>query len=176
MTRFPCLLAASILALGAAVPVASAQDLVVGFARDADTLDPGNHRNRETQTIIRNMYDGILTRDSSMEIHPELAESYTQVSPTEYDFVIRDGVRFHDGSAMTLEDVKFTLERLFTEGGMGDGQTKPAAEQCSDRFESVRDQPARTPCRLRRWQSLSESRRARAASQEVVRKNHVRRR
>lgn len=125
MTRFPRLIAASILALGTAAPVASAQDLVVGFTRDADTLDPANHRNRETETIIRNMADGILTRDSSMAIHPELAASYTQVSPTEYDFVIREGVMFHDGTAMTAEDIKFTLDRLFTEGGMGDGQTSP---------------------------------------------------
>ena len=170
MTRFPRLLAASILALGAAAPVASAQDLVVGFTRDADTLDPANHRNRETQTIIRNMYDGILTRDSSMEIHPELAESYTQVSPTEYDFVIRDGVRFHDGSAMTLEDVKFTLERLFTEGGMGDGQTSPRQSLLGP-LESV-EITGEDTVRLtlaEPWPLLP----AMLPFQEVVSKNHV---
>jgi len=105
--------------------MASAQDLIVGFTQDAATLDPGNHRNRETETIIRNMFDGILTRDSSMKIHPELAASYTQVSPTVYDFIIRDGVKFHDGSTMTAEDVKFTLDRLTQEGAMGNDQTSP---------------------------------------------------
>lgn len=119
------LVAVSALALIVATSSLQAEELRIGFARDADTLDPGNHRNRETETIIRNMYDGVLTRDSSMVIHPEIAESYKQVSPTEYDFVIRDGIKFHDGSDLTVEDVKFTLERLFEEGGMGDGQTSP---------------------------------------------------
>ncbi len=125
MKRTSRLLAASLLAVGVTAPAASAQELVVGFTQDANTLDPGNHRNRETETIIRNMFDGILTRDSSMNILPELAESYTQVSPTVYDFKIREGVTFHDGSVMTAEDVRFTLHRLTAEGAIGDGQTSP---------------------------------------------------
>lgn len=118
-------LAVSALALLIAAPAVQAQELIVGFTRDADTLDPANHRNRETETIIRNVYDGILTRSSDMQIHPEIAESYTQVSPTVYDFKIRSGVKFHDGSDLTIDDVKFTLDRVIREGGMGDGQTSP---------------------------------------------------
>jgi peptide/nickel transport system substrate-binding protein len=118
---------ASALAVGATAPAAHAQDLVVGFTADANTLDPGNHRNRETETIIRNMYDGILTRDSDMNILPEIAESFTQTSPTVYDFKIRSGVTFHDGTELTAEDVKFTLDRLTREGAMGNDQTSPRA-------------------------------------------------
>ncbi len=43
---------------------ADGAEIRVGFSQDAQTLDPANHRNRETETIIRNMYDGLLTRDS----------------------------------------------------------------------------------------------------------------
>jgi len=124
MTRIHRILLASALALGTAAPAVQAQELIVGFSRDADTLDPANHRNRETETIIRNIYDGILTRDSDMIIHPEIAESFTQVSPTVYDFKIRQGIRFHDGSEMTVEDVKFTLDRITVDGAM-EGQTSP---------------------------------------------------
>lgn len=127
MTMFKKAIATSAMLLMTAGASLSAQELRIGFSRDADTLDPANHRNRETQTIIRNMYDGILTRDSSMNIHAEISESYRQVSPTEYDFVIRQGITFHDGSELTVEDVKFTLERLFKEGAMGNGQTSPRA-------------------------------------------------
>lgn len=127
MTVFRKALATSAILLMTASAPLFASELRVGFGRDADTLDPANHRNRETETIIRNMYDGILTRDSSMKIHPQIAESYRQISPTEYEFVIRDGITFHDGSELTAEDVKFTLDRLFQEGGMGDGQTSPRA-------------------------------------------------
>ncbi len=118
-------LLASALVLGTALPAAHAADLMVGFTLDADTLDPANHRKRETETIIRNMYDGLLTRDGDMKVVPEIAESFVQVSPTVYDFKIRSGVKFHDGTEMTAEDVKFTLDRITVEGAMGDGQTSP---------------------------------------------------
>lgn len=103
---------------------AIAQELRVGFSADVLTLDPANHRNRETETIIRNMFDGVLTRDADMKIVPELAESFRQVDPVTYEFTLRDGVTFHDGSAMTAEDIKFTFERLIQDGGMG-GETSP---------------------------------------------------
>jgi len=118
------------IALGAAAAVAlplagvSASELRVGIHSDALTLDPANHRDRETETIIRNMHDGLLTRDSSMKVVPELAESWTALSPTVYEFKLRKGVTFHDGSPMTAEDVKFTFDRLVQEGAM-EGQTSP---------------------------------------------------
>lgn len=124
MTRFQQLMMATALALCPIFP-AQAADLMVGFTLDADTLDPANHRKRETETIIRNLYDGLVTRDASMVVVPELAESIKQVSPTVYDFKIRSGVKFHDGTEMTAVDVKFTLDRITVEGAMGDGQTSP---------------------------------------------------
>jgi peptide/nickel transport system substrate-binding protein len=101
-----------------------AQELRVGFTLDALTLDPANHRKRETQTILRNMYDGVLTRDADMNIVPELAAGWRQVDGVTYEFTLRQGVTFHDGTPMTAEDVKFTFDRLTTEGAM-DGQTSP---------------------------------------------------
>lgn len=125
MTAIYRAMLASAVALTAAMPAAQAADLIVGFTLDADTLDPANHRKRETETVIRNLYDGLLTRDPDMKVVPEIAESLTQVSPTVYDFKIRSGITFHDGSPLTVEDVKFTLDRITVEGAMGDGQTSP---------------------------------------------------
>lgn len=121
-----CLAAATAIAvLGIASPQApQAAELRVGFTLDVLTLDPANHRKRETETIIRNMYDGLLTRNGKMEIVPELAESYRQVDPTTYEFTIRQGVKFHDGSDLTADDIKFTFDRLTKENAMG-GQTSP---------------------------------------------------
>jgi peptide/nickel transport system substrate-binding protein len=118
------------IALGAAamlaLPIAGAgaAELRVGFSTDALTLDPANHRDRETETIIRNLHDGLLTRDSAMKVVPELAESWTALDPMTYEFKLRQGVTFHDGSPMTAEDVKFTFDRLVQEGAM-EGQTSP---------------------------------------------------
>src|SRR3546814_867326 len=109
-----------------ALPIsgAGAAAIRVGFSSDALTLDPANHRDRETETIIRNMHDGLLTRDSAMKVVPELAESWKALDPLTYEFKLRQGVTFHDGSPMTAEDVKFTFDRLIQEGAM-EGQTSP---------------------------------------------------
>jgi peptide/nickel transport system substrate-binding protein len=121
-TSFAPLLAAAAIALP--IGAVDAQDLVVGFSQDALTLDPANHRKRETETIIRNIYDGVLTRDAATNVVPELVESYGQIDPTTWELKLRRGVKFHDGSELTAEDVKFTFDRLAKEGAMG-GQTSP---------------------------------------------------
>ena len=118
------------IALGAVAAIAlpmvtaGAAELRVGIHADALTLDPANHRDRETETIIRNMHDGLLTRDSAMKVVPELAESWKALDPLTYEFKLRQGVTFHDGSPMTAEDIKFTFDRLVQEGAM-EGQTSP---------------------------------------------------
>src|SRR3546814_5054011 len=53
-----------------------------------------------------------------------LAESWKALDPLTYEFKLRQGVTFHDGSPMTAEDVKFTFDRLIQEGAM-EGQTSP---------------------------------------------------
>lgn len=110
--------------LAALTVSAGAVDLRVGFSQDALTLDPANHRKRETETIIRNMCDGLLTRDSHMKVVPEVAESYRQIDAKTWEFKLRKNVRFHSGAVLTAEDVKFTLDRLTRENAMG-GQTSP---------------------------------------------------
>ena len=104
---------------------AAASELRVGFSTDAQTLDPANHRSRSTETIIRQMYDGVLTRSPAMKVDPQLAASWTERNPTTYDFVLQPNVKFHSGATMTAEDVKFTFDRLIEIGGLGEGQTSP---------------------------------------------------
>lgn len=103
-----------------------AADLRVGFGLDALTLDPGNHRSRETETILRNMYDGLLTRDPAMKVVPELTASWSQPDVTTYEFKLRQGVKFHSGDELTAEDVKFTFDRMLKKDGI-DGKSSPRA-------------------------------------------------
>jgi peptide/nickel transport system substrate-binding protein len=102
----------------------AAREVRVGFTQDALTLDPANHRNRETQTIIRNIHDGLMARAPDMRVVPEVAESMRVVDAATYEFRIRPGVRFHSGDVLTVEDVKFSLDRLTRPNAMG-GQTSP---------------------------------------------------
>jgi peptide/nickel transport system substrate-binding protein len=100
------------------------RDVRVGFSQDALTLDPANHRNRETQTIIRNIHDGLLTRDPAMRIVPELVENWRALDNKTYEFRLRPNIRFHSGDVLTAEDIAFTFNRLVKDGAMG-GQTSP---------------------------------------------------
>lgn len=119
------LLVNGLLAAGlAAGSAALASEIRVGFSQDAQTLDPGNHRNRETETIIRNLCDGLLTRDAGMKIVPEIAESYRQIDSTTWEFKLHKGMKTHSGAPFTAKDVVFTLERLTKDNKLG-GQTSP---------------------------------------------------
>src|SRR5690606_38166398 len=80
-------------------------------------LEPGNLDIRTTagaaldQILIDNIYQGLVSRTPEQEIVPALASDYT-VSPDglTYTFTVRDGVTFHDGSAMTVDDVVWSLQ------------------------------------------------------------------
>ena len=50
------------------------------------------------------------------DVRPFLATAWKQVDPMTYDFTLRSGVKFHDGSAMTTDDVIFSLQRGATTG------------------------------------------------------------
>lgn len=92
--------------------------LVVGMAAAPDTLDPADHRSRESETVIRNMFDGLVTRDTRSGIHLELAEELTWVDETTLEAKIRRGVLFHDGVEMTADDVVFTFERIINQNAI----------------------------------------------------------
>lgn len=98
--------------------------LIVGLSQTIITLDPANHRDRVTETVIRNIYDGLVTRKPDGTVVPEIAESWENPDPLTWEFKIRQGVKFHDGSDLTVEDVKFTFDRVIQEGAM-EGETSP---------------------------------------------------
>ena len=128
LTRRIALLSGVGAAAAAAMPPARAQgrarEVHVGVATDALTLDPANHRNRDTQNVIRNIHDGLLTRDAGMRIRNEIAESWRQVDARTYEFRLRPGIRFHSGDPLDAQDIKFTFDRLAKANAMG-GQTSP---------------------------------------------------
>jgi len=77
---------------------------------DALTIDP--HSQNESPTIAFNgiIYESLVTRDYTQSLQPELAESWTS-APDGWTFKLRKGVKFHDGSDFTAEDVVFSFNR-----------------------------------------------------------------
>ncbi len=96
-------------------PEPGRQTLIVGMANAPVALDPADHRSRESETVIRNMFDGLVTRDTTSGVHMEIAEEMNWLDDQTLEIKLRDGVTFHDGSEMTADDVVYTFERIIQE-------------------------------------------------------------
>ncbi len=96
-------------------PQANGGTIVVGLSDAPVTLDPADHRSRQSETVIRNMFDGLVTRDTRSGVHLQLAESMDWTDDRTLDIKLRQGVKFHNGSEMTADDVVFTFERIINE-------------------------------------------------------------
>jgi len=78
---------------------------------DMQTTDPHSQNENLTNNINSLIYEYLVTRDKQLGIIPALAESWTQVNPTTWRFLLRPGVKFHDGTPFTADDVVFSFER-----------------------------------------------------------------
>lgn len=77
------------------------------------TLDPAKAISESEQIICMNLYDRLLQFDSTGNIVPCLAESYTISSDSlTFIFKLKKNVLFHNGRELTAYDVKFSFERL----------------------------------------------------------------
>ncbi len=91
---------------------AYAADITVDLAGEPSSLDPHLQWNPDSYYVYRNIFDNLLTRSNAGEIVPQIATSWTQLSETELELTIREGVTFHDGSSLTPEDVVFSVKRI----------------------------------------------------------------
>lgn len=100
------------------------KNLIMGIKSSVISLDPANYRDRVSEGVVRNIFDGLVTRDEKGEVVPLIAERWENSSPTEWIFYLRDDVKFHDGTQLTADDVVFTFERIITPGAIA-GNTSP---------------------------------------------------
>lgn len=86
--------------------------LVWGQGSDVTSMDP--HQGKETPAVevTDQIFDTLTVVDAATgELKPQIAESWEQTSETCFQFKIKQGIKFHDGSDLTAADVKFSLER-----------------------------------------------------------------
>jgi len=99
----------------ATVEMGPSGQLIIAQAADINTLDPKFLKGRETQNVLRLMFDSLYHRDNNMQIIPWLATSYENPSPLTWRFHLRQGVKFSNGNDFKANDVKFSLGRLVEE-------------------------------------------------------------
>ena len=105
--------ALSALAL-AAVPIgpaAAGGGLVVGVAGLPDSLNTGVSSFAALNLAYQTM-DPLVMRGNNGQLEPALAVEWSATGPTTWRFKLRSGVKFHDGTEFTAEDVKFTLDYI----------------------------------------------------------------
>jgi oligopeptide transport system substrate-binding protein len=110
---------AAALALLATAPGALAQTpkqggaATVTFNNDLTTLDPQVGYDWQNWSVIKSIFDGLMDyKPGTTELEPDLAESYSVSDDgLTYTFKLRDGLKFHNGRAVTPADVKYSLER-----------------------------------------------------------------
>lgn len=108
------LLAAALIALSATTHAAT---LRWGAQNDILTLDPHSQNHATTSSILQHTYEGLTRYTKTYAIEPALATGWQQISPTQLRFTLRKGVKFHDGSSFTADDVVFSYGRIMQPQG-----------------------------------------------------------
>jgi peptide/nickel transport system substrate-binding protein len=87
-------------------------ELVYAVSADISSMDPRNALGTVTAGVMRDVFSSLLKTDDRGKIVPDLAESYKNINDTTWEFKLRDGITFHDGSKLTSADVKYTIDTI----------------------------------------------------------------
>jgi peptide/nickel transport system substrate-binding protein len=88
-------------------------ELKAAMQVDATSLDPHLSSSYSSSLVIEQVYSGLIQFDDSMNIIPDLAESWTvSTDGLVYDFKLRKGVKFHNGRDFVADDVVYSLNRV----------------------------------------------------------------
>ena len=105
-------LTAAALLAGLALTPAQAVTLRWAAQNDILTLDPHAQNHATTNAILMHSYEGLTRYSANYTVEPSLATKWTYITPTQVRFELRKGVKFHDGSPFTADDVVFNFARI----------------------------------------------------------------
>jgi len=132
---------------------AAAATLTIAISADITSLDPHYLASQPNVNVGWHVFDALTHVDERARLVPGLATSWRAVDATTWEFKLRTGVKFHDGSPLTAEDVLFSLERTLSIAGSPGGfagYVRPiVAKQIVDSHTIV-SRPPRPTARCRR--------------------------
>ena len=91
---------------------AAPQNLTLGTKLELNTLDPHFFAAFPTNSSMQYFFDKLVEYGDKLEIVPALATSWKLTDNLTWEFKLRKGVTFHDGTPFTADDVIFSLERI----------------------------------------------------------------
>jgi peptide/nickel transport system substrate-binding protein len=119
------LLMAALLSLGL---TAQAATLKIANQGDALSMDPHSLNETLQISIMSNVYESLVVRGRDYKLAPGLATSWKQTAPNVWQFQLRQGVTFHDGTPFTADDVIFSFQRAGGEGSDMNSYVGPIKE------------------------------------------------
>jgi peptide/nickel transport system substrate-binding protein len=106
------IVASLLLAAGLSLPaIAGAKPLTIGLASEPTAMDPHFHNLSPNNSLLSHIHEPLVRQDHGQKLIPGLAESWKAIDDTTWEFKLRQGVTFHDGTPFTADDVVFTFER-----------------------------------------------------------------
>ena len=111
MKRSASLLGAVAAAAMLASSPAFAEKITIGLASEPTAMDPHFHNLGPNNAMARHIYDNLINQDEKQRLTPGLALSWKPINELTWEFKLRQGVSFHDGSAFNADDVVCSFER-----------------------------------------------------------------
>jgi peptide/nickel transport system substrate-binding protein len=105
-------LSAALLGTGALSAQTNKQELVVALSATVSSMDPHFHNLTPNNAIARHLFDTLVRTDEKQAHLPGLAESWKVIDTLTWEFKLRKGVKWHDGSDFTADDVVATFKRV----------------------------------------------------------------
>ncbi len=110
--------AAAAAAVGISAGAASAKTFKWAADSDPGSMDPHERNVASTLSMLSNIYEPLIRRNRELAKEPALATEWKATGPTTWRFTLRKGVKFHDGSPFTADDVVFSYNRTIGPGSL----------------------------------------------------------
>lgn len=90
-------------------------DFIKGVSTEPPGFDPFTVQTADARSIFFNIYEGLMGTETDGSFKPAIAESYEVTDDLQtYTFILRDGVKFHNGNGLTMDDVVYSVSKAIT--------------------------------------------------------------
>jgi peptide/nickel transport system substrate-binding protein len=104
--------AVAMILAAASMESANAEDLTIALAAEPSAMDPHYHNLGPNNAMRTHIFESLVWQDAQQQLEPMLAESWRTLDDTTWEFKLRQGVKFHDGTDFDAKDVIYSVCRI----------------------------------------------------------------